>query len=127
MKLWISGEIQADIVDAFCDALREVEEAVNAVIEKQDYHLPLEGWDCIAIIRDDSVFEELTRYSKKKKDMDFRLKVDYAAFKAADARCQRVMLCGMLMRSLELLKTKGIAVGELETDFTRIAQEHGWT
>ena len=65
MKLWIGGEICADIADAFREARLVVERAINAAIGSSDYGLELEAWDCIAIIRDDKAFEERVRFSQK--------------------------------------------------------------
>jgi stress-induced morphogen len=130
MKLWISGEIEAAVGDAFRHAMNSVENTINATIESKNYNLPLDGWDCIAILRDDEDFEEVTKYSQKKKDMDFRLKVDYQQFKAGPQLQREKLIYQMLERSLSILKDKGLpseGLDELQSDIKRVASEHGWS
>lgn len=126
MKLWIGGEIEADVVDSFCLARMDVEERVNDMIVNKDYGLSLKGWDCIAIVRNDAAFEEIAKYSPKKRDMDFRLIIDYGEFKAADERKQRAMICSMLLRSLSLLQSKAVGVDDLRSDVMKVVEDQGW-
>jgi hypothetical protein len=126
MKLWISGEVYADIADEFRVAILEVERRVNDVLADRDYALPLESWDVIAVIRNDSVFTEITKYSRKKRDMDFRLVIDHAEFKSADANQRKSLICDMLLRSLDLLEAKGVSVERLRNDFREVAASDGW-
>lgn len=106
MKLWIGAEGSADIADSFRVARNRVESAVNDVIMPKSYDLPLDSWDCIAIIRDDEHFAERFKYSPKRRDMDFRLRIDHAEFKATSPQQQITMIFNMLRRSLELLSDK---------------------
>ena len=103
MKLWIGAELDADVADSFREARNRVEAAVNAVISPKDYTLPLNSWDCIAIVRGDDRFTERVRYSAKTREMDFRLRIDHSAFNAATP-CERASLIfAMLRRSIALL------------------------
>ncbi|MEY4916766.1 MAG: hypothetical protein RL616_679 [Verrucomicrobiota bacterium] len=119
MKLWIGGELDADVADSFRIASNRVEDAINHVILQKSYDLPVTGWDCIAIIRADAEFPERIRYSKKTREMDFRLCIDHAKFKAANSNEQELMLFVMLRRSLELLVQRlpsTLQLDELHTD-----------
>lgn len=130
MKLWIGGEICADIADEYRHAQNAVEDAINAVIEGKDYDLELDGWDCIAIIRDDEVFGEITRYSPKRRNMDFRLGIGHTQFKSATPAQREAMIMQMLIRSLALLgEKKGISkegVENLAADARSIAKQRSW-
>jgi hypothetical protein len=129
MKIWISGEVDFHVGDAFRLAMLNVENALNQALEPQTYDLPLDSWDCIAVIRDDEFFKEITRYSKKKREMDFRLRISHSEFLAGSSIQQESMLFGMLRRSLMLLADKGLAGPELDrlaADATRVAVQHGW-
>lgn len=106
MKLWIGAEMEADVADSFRQSRSRVEGNINRVIQQRHYDLPFSSWDCIAILRDDTHFEERTRYSPKRKDMDFRLRLDYKAFKAGTPSQQDAMIFDMLHRSLTLLAVK---------------------
>jgi hypothetical protein len=130
VKLWIGGEIQADIGDAFRDARSSVERAINAEIETKHYDIPLSAWDVIAIIRDDTDFPEISKYSLKKNDMDFRLAIDHEAFKSGTRLEQQRLVYSMLLRSLSLLREKGISgsgIEHLTSDVIGLGQTQGWS
>ena len=119
MKLWISGEVEADIFEKFRVAINSIEHKVNAVIEGKSYFKNLDGWDVIAIIRNDEYFNEITKYSAKKEEMDFRLRVNYLEFKNADDIQTFDMIIIMLNRSLDILIQKGLnkeGIVTLKTD-----------
>jgi hypothetical protein len=129
MKVWISGEVDSDIGLSFPHALTRVEGLLNEAIASETYDIPLDSWDCIAIIRADDVFPEVTKYSRKRRDMDFRLRVDHAKFLAASPLECEALLFDMLRRSLTILGEKGLAGPELDklsADATRVATRHGW-
>ncbi|MGB8352285.1 MAG: Imm44 family immunity protein [Chthoniobacteraceae bacterium] len=129
MKLWIGGELSADIADVYRQARIIVENAINSTIQEVDYRLELDGWDCITIIRDDENFGEKLSYSKKKREMDFRLRVDHLRFRSADVLSRQAMLVQMLLRSIEILKQKGLSeegLDRLLQDVRLVAQQNGW-
>lgn len=114
MKLWIGGEIQADIADSFRMARKTVEGLINNSLDQKKYALNLKAWDCIAVIKDDSDFDEIVKYSPKKKEMDFRLKINYQEFKEGSNKIREKLIFNMLQRSLKLLKEKGFTDEEID-------------
>jgi hypothetical protein len=129
MKLWMSAEIEADIADENRAVRNEVERAINARIGTRSYKLHLNGWDVIVILRDDDEFPEITEYSHRRRDMDFRLRLDYTKFNAAShsARCR--MYINLLLRSIDILQEKGLETEELNklaTDTMLVAKEQRW-
>lgn len=128
MKLWIGAEMDADVADSFRVVRNRVESAVNGVIMAKSYDLPLNSWDCIAIVRDDEHFTEIVRYSPKRRDMDFRLRIDHTEFKVANPQQQATMIFNMLRRSLDLLAVKlssPAALQDLQTDLQIAAANDG--
>lgn len=129
MKLWIGAEMDSEVADLWRPARRAVESAINAQIGTQDYELPVDSWDCIGIIRDDQVFSERIAFSRKKRDMDFRLRIAHGLFMSASAIERERMIFDMLQRSLTLLRVKaGDAVGfeRLSSDLDIVAKSKGW-
>lgn len=106
MKLWIGGEISAEAGDGFRRARGAVEKSINEVIAGKKHALNLDSWDCIAILRDDNDFKERTNYSPEKREMDFRLKIDFDEFSSANDAGRQKMIFEMLERSLILLREK---------------------
>lgn len=129
MKLWISSEIEADIFEPFRVSSLKVEDSINDVISNKAYGLRLNGWDCIAIIRNDDNFEEIIKYSHKKKDMDFRLKINYQDFLNGNELDKEKFVFSMLLRSLKLLEEKGLfgsGMDDLKKDVLNVGLYHGW-
>ncbi|MDP8185340.1 Imm44 family immunity protein [Phocoenobacter skyensis] len=55
-------------------------------------------------MKDDPNYPERIRYYHKKRDMDFRLKIDYQKFENTDDLGRQRLIFEMLMRSLDLLE-----------------------
>ncbi len=79
-----------------------VEDEINKVIETKSYDIALDSWDCIAVIMEDGDFEEITMYSPKKRDMDFRLHISHKEFSICSSLDRQRMFYQMLRRSLDL-------------------------
>jgi hypothetical protein len=129
MKLWIGAETQADIIDKLRAARKEVETTINGVIENSSYDIELEKWMVIAVLRDDSVFNEIVKFSKARRWMDFRLRLEYERFARTDDSGRIEMLCELLLRSLQLLTEKGAnaqGVSNLTHDVQAIAKSRAW-
>lgn len=130
MKLWIGAESQADIIDAFRLVRSEVENEINLAIRDVSYDIGVDEWNCIVILRDDSNFTEKIQLSKAKRDMDFRLRLDYTQFAEATQTCRKILLLKLLLRSLSLLKDKGQNASEIERladDVMSVGERKGWS
>lgn len=125
MKLWIGGEVDREVAEDFRVVRSEVESAINTMIAAIDAG-EINEWDVIAIIRNDLVFEERVRYSKKN-GMDLRLKIPFQEFNGAKKSIQRDLVMEMLFRSLEILKTKYPKNGAIESVQTLVAGVKGGT
>ena len=130
MKLWMSSEFSGEIGGDLRAARNLVEDEINAVIEAKDYDFELDGWDCIAVIMEDnSDFDEIVKYSKKKRDMDFRLHISFENFAFANALGQQKLIYQMLLRSLDLLIENGAnvsGINALRVDVDGVAQKCAW-
>ena len=130
MKLWVSAETQADVGKKLTLARGKIKNKINEKIENVSYDIPLDGWDVIIILRDDSRMKDIIKYSKKKKDMDFRICIDYPSFvKASSLEAERLHFKA-LQRSLEILKEKFIKerdIHKLISDVYKVGKENNWT
>ena len=129
-RLWMSGEVQGDIGDAHRDARNEIESALATVLAAADYGA-LKEWAFLAIIIDDNfwAYDEIKKYRKKAQEFEFRLEIDHAAFKAADAIGHRKLIMGSLLRSIDEMRKlvpKGIDYDRLECDVRAVATAKGW-
>lgn len=121
--------MDADIAELFRPARKTVETSINEVIKDKNYELPVDAWDCIAVVRNDDAFSERTTYSKKKRDMDFRLHIDHAQFKLGSSDTREALIYQMLLRSLQILETKsGGSSGfqKIISDIDAVAVGRNW-
>ena len=107
MKLWLSGEVEAEIGDSFRSVMNEVETLINEGILINYYGDGLIEWDVIFIITKEGG-KELFKYSKRKKGTDIRINVDYNGFKDSDFLGKRNKLLDGLIKSLDVLKEMNI-------------------
>lgn len=130
MKFWFSGEVQADVADAYRTARKEVELALNQALADKAYG-PIVGWDFIAIIRETEHpdYDEVKKYDRTDSSLEFRLKIDHARFKEADdlVRCQ-LLLQAVLRgaREVAAIVPAGTQIGELERDILGVARARRW-
>tara|TARA_R110000772_G_scaffold157794_2_gene268972 strand:- start:1443 stop:1823 length:381 start_codon:yes stop_codon:yes gene_type:complete len=121
MEVWIGGEIESVISDKFRLARIEVERQLTQYLSEKQYDIELDSLDCIAIIRDDSEFCEIHNYSTKKRDMDFRLIIDFEQFNQANhEECQNLIL-SMLLRAVDILGEK-IPIQALKADLNEFSK-----
>lgn len=104
MKLWMGAEVDSEVTDELRIARSQLVPAINSLIADIDAQ-EADEWDVIAIIRNDSSFEERVRFSKKD-GMDIRLGINIKDFLAAGDEGRKILLINMLIRSLSILKEK---------------------
>ncbi|MET0636618.1 MAG: Imm44 family immunity protein [Chitinophagaceae bacterium] len=127
MKLWISGRIDYDIDDGFFrKVLHEVEQSVNAVIEKRDYGSSIESWDVIMIVFKDGM-EGTFKYNARTKETDIEVPIDHEKFKAGHVRTGKILFFDALIISLQKLKEdrriKDFSFQKIIDDVTAIAEK----
>jgi hypothetical protein len=105
----------AEVADSFRSVRARLEKAVNAQIASLSA-VEFEKWAVIAILRPDDHpdYQEVSRLDKRKKVIEFRLKIDYAAFSSGSEKEQFFLLKRLLLRSLGDMPKKGIPLAETE-------------
>lgn len=106
MKLWISGEVDSDIGDAFRITMNQVENRINENIQYDKYGDALKSWDVIMVISKDGGKESF-RYGKKTRDFSVRMIIPHDEFKAGSSDRKTELFVMNLIRSLEQLSSKG--------------------
>lgn len=106
MQVWISAEMDCEVAEAFRIANCELEDELAAFLGTREYDIELDSFDCIAIIRNDTALEEVHRYSPKRRDMDFRLAIDFEQFRDSSQEERKSLILDMLIRAAELLALK---------------------
>lgn len=111
MKLWMSGEIQADIADIYRETRKSVEAEVNRLLSGISLPGTAEKWAVIAIIRAEDYpdYDEIVKKSSGGKVLEFRLKIPHAEFLLASPRQRTRLLFEVLLRSVERMRELGIS------------------
>jgi hypothetical protein len=72
---------------------------------------------------------EINKYVKKNRVFESRLEISHAEFKAADAAKKRMLIIGVLLRSIAEMrgrKIPGIDFAKIESDLRELAAAKGW-
>jgi hypothetical protein len=131
MEIWMSGEIQDDVIDDFRHARNDVESTLNAALRDRQYGDPIKQWALIPIILpgEDERLDEVRKFDKRRRVVEFRLKIHHETFKSATPAAQRSLICACLLRSIDLFPTLHVGGFDHEafcTDVERVAAEKGW-
>lgn len=105
MRLWMSGEIQNDIADAYRAARQSVQKTFNQEFEEKSFGPGLVELAYIAIIREieSDDYREIKRYSKKDKDVEFRLAIPHTACVQADPAQMLALVVDSVTRAVGML------------------------
>lgn len=129
MELWVGAEFSGDIDNEMRIARNFVVDKINESISTRNYDLDLDSWDCIAIIMEEDDYEEVIKYSKKKREIDFRLKINHQEFSNSSPIKQQTLFYRLILRTLDLLVEKGLSkdgINQLRSDTNIVAENNGW-
>jgi len=117
IKFWMSGEIQSEVDDKFDATWKVIEAELNQCVEGKNYGEGLKEWAFIAIILKpgfDEYYPEIKRYRKKKREVEFRLKIDYKEFLKGNAEANLKLFAQSVLRSFSLMREMNIKNFDLE-------------
>jgi hypothetical protein len=110
MEFWMSGEIQNDVYNEYRSVRKSLEHQINRCIGNKEYGIGLKEWAYLAIIRkeDSKDYDEVAEYSKKKKEAEFRLKIDHNSFLYGEHEDRVRLISDSILRSLEMMPNIGV-------------------
>lgn len=132
MRFWISGEIHQDATQDYLVAADAVSQTLNAELGDVDYGIPVKSWNVIGILLPPSIsgFAEVKRYVPEMRDIEFRLRLYYPLFQAAESREEREWIVfKMILRSVDLFREMANLRNETEkfrADVISAGRKHGW-
>jgi hypothetical protein len=132
MKLWMSAEISGDCYEPYSEIRKTIENTFNQSLSENDYGQSVESWDYIVILLPpDSAkyYEEIKKYHKSDKSLEFRLKIDNEQFKNSNKATQMKLVCESLLRSLDMPIVKTLLFfnyEQLREDFTKLCEDQNW-
>jgi Immunity protein 44 len=134
MKFWFSAEIDSDVGEAQRLISNAVEAALNDALSAVAMGDGVAKWYVIFMISKDAHkvlgWPERQRYTKRDSSFEFRLKIDHAAFAAADDAAKRRMMLEVILGSIEWAKAKHKSVNfdydKLRSVVEDTSREKGW-
>jgi hypothetical protein len=107
----MSGEIDADVADAYRDTRRTIEKATNRELDQLELHTDARQWAVIAIIRshDHPDYGEVTRRDESRGVLEFRLRLNHGDFLKGDRIQRAVAVIETLRRSTILMGDLGVS------------------
>lgn len=116
MKLWMSGEIQHDVAEGYREARLVVQSKVNERLQGITLNTNLDQWAFIGIIRPDDHpdYQEVKKFDKRHRTIEFRLKIDHAQFLSGSHAERVVLIIQALMRSVDLMNSLGIDSDDID-------------
>jgi hypothetical protein len=128
MRIFISGETDADIGDAYRKLIMEIGPKLKILCGEKSYGEEILEIAIIPTIfspktSDVLQYKERKRYSPKTRAADFRLRIDHQKFKDADEDGKRKLILQNIIDSIRILKTKvkkGFEGDKLEEDIRRL-------
>jgi len=120
----MSGEIDAIIADIYREIRNEIESEIK-ILEEHDYGSEIESIGIVPIIVNLTpelerarFFRERNLFSKKNKDADYRLGIDYDTFVNGNNQTNKLLIIKNIIDSIRHLskKTKNFKAKKLEND-----------
>ncbi|MBT3362847.1 MAG: dihydrolipoamide succinyltransferase [Chloroflexi bacterium] len=109
MKFFLSGELDHGISEACMQIEMEIEPILNT-LENTNYGSEVVDIGIIPIIIDpkrglleEGFFKERKLFKRKTAEADFRLRIDYNKFKAADYEKRKLLLLNNIVESIKIL------------------------
>lgn len=106
----MSGEIDADVSDAYRLLSIDIEKEINLHLSQNDYGSNVSDWAVIPMITSiaQGLNPEVAKFNRKQKNAEFRLIIDHPSFLRANVTCRRNMILRVLERSVALFPKIGV-------------------
>jgi hypothetical protein len=109
-KFWWSGEVQADVGNAYREAMKVIAAELNRLLDDLSFGEKAAQWAFIAIIRqeDSPDYDEVAKKSSRGKVLEFRLKIPHTEFLSANPSQRIALIFEALSRSVTLMGKLGV-------------------
>jgi hypothetical protein len=135
MRFFITGETYKTVGEKMRIAENQIEPQIESLFTDRDYGSGIVYWGHINIccppeVYDSGFFKEIKKYTKKDKEVELRLKVDYDTTLHANEKEVFALICQSILRGVDIaeheLKIKDFDFGAFRDDVTTLFQKEGW-
>jgi hypothetical protein len=130
MRLWLSGELQHDVALSYTDTARHLRRILRPVVSGANYGKSVVEWAFIGILqqRDTRLTKEGWQFFKPRGLAEFRLRIDYNAFRDSDDLDRSRLIFCSLLRSASLapnLNIEHFNAEQFASDLIEVGVTHG--
>lgn len=135
MKFYISAEVYKTVDRQLLSAQNPIEQKMKSSFKDKNYGKGVEYWGYISIVNPPKFYDagfliEIKKYSKKKKEVEFRLRIDYDRMLKADEKEAFRLVCNSILRSVDIaeneLKINDFDFQSFRTDLQTLFRKEGW-
>jgi stress-induced morphogen len=125
MELWMSGEIQADVAEAYRSVRKLIESEINQELKLVSPVGRFHTWAFIAIIRSEEHpdYSEVSKKDVRRRLLEFRLRINHNTFRNATAVGQRRLVYHALGRCIPMMAQLGMSADETKVLELLISQK----
>lgn len=132
MKIWTSSETSSGLGKGPGSILLDIENSFNSELSDKNYGSGIIEFTYIAIIlgKEFDIYDEIKKFHKKKKELEFRLKVNYSDFRNASEEEKYNLLFLSILLAIDESKKFNISSydqASLRSDFVELGVRYKWT
>lgn len=128
MILWMSGEIMADVSDAYRLCRKEIEAQVNKLLSLENFTSSIQEWAFVAILREEDSpdYDEIAKKTSRGKELEFRLKIPYLEFRDGSNVEKINLIINALERSVAMMGNLGVPSDDRKriSEVLRVARDN---
>lgn len=135
MKFFATSEAYKTVSSKLMTAQNVIEKKIISLINEKNYGNDVTFWGYISIsnpskLYDAGFFKEIKKYSKKKKEVECRLRIDYDKMIKADEKEALRLVCESILRSVDIaekeLKIKNFDFTVFRDDLLTLFRREHW-
>lgn len=135
MKFFATSETYKTVSEKIRMARNIIEGKIKLFVKNKNYGESIIDWGYITIcdvpeIYEAGFFKEIKKYSNKKKEVEFRLRIDYDKMLKANEKETFRLICESILRSIDIaeseLKIKDFDFSSFRNDLTHLFRKENW-
>lgn len=135
MRFFITAETYKTVGEKLRLAINQVESKIKGLVSEKNYGNGVSYWGYIAIccpkeLYEKGFFKEIKKYTKKKTEVELRLRVDYDLMVKANGNECLNLLCYSILQGIEIaeneLKIEDFDFETFREDIMILFKKQGW-
>ena len=135
MRFFITGETFKTVGEKIRVTDIQIQPKIQTLLKEKHYGEGIIYWGHICIccppeVYESGFFKEIKKYSKKEKDVELRLRIDYVAMLKANEKRVFTLVCNSILRGVDIaeneLKVSDFDFTSFREDLTGLFRREKW-